>query len=64
MPTVELIGMVSKQLITCSLAVPGNHLHGSGEGIKGIIWSSPCWRSPGYHWGGLLVSRRGGLDAV
>ena len=56
--------MVSKQLITCSLAVPGNYLHGSGEGIKGFVWSSPRWRSPGYHWGGLLVSRRGGLDAV
>ena len=56
--------MVSKHLIACSLAVPGNLLHGSGEGIKGIIWSSPHRQSPGYRWGGPLVPCRGGLDAI
>ena len=64
MPMVEFIGMVTKHLITNSLVVLGNHFHRWGVRSEGIIWDSPCWRSPRCSWGVALMPRCGGLDAV
>ena len=41
-PTVELIGMGMKHLISDALIVPGDHLHGCGKGGQGLIRGFPC----------------------
>ena len=41
MPTVEFVGMGSKHLISGTLTVPSNHLHGRGKGSERLIGDSP-----------------------
>ena len=64
MPTVELIGMVAKHLISCSLIVPCDHLHGRGIGSEGIILDSPRRQSPRCRWREALMPCCCGLDAI
>ena len=63
-PTVELIGMCTKHLISCSLVVPCNHFHGGGIRSEGIILDSPRRQSPHCRWRLALVSRCCGFDAI
>ena len=64
MPTVELIGMGLKHLISCSLTILGNHLHGWGKGGEGLIRDSLGSWNPRCGWREALMPRCGSLYAI
>ena len=63
-PTVELIGMCTKHLISDALTVPGDHLHGCGKGGEGLIRDFPCRGIPRRRQKKALMPRCGGHDAI
>ena len=63
-PTVELIGMGTKHLISGALTVPGDHLHGCGKGGQGLIWNFPCQGNPRCRQRETLIPRCGGHDVI